>query len=131
MQKRIHQLLQADKLFKVVALFATFSLLFLSLKPPGEDSQPWDILFIRADLVLHFIGYFGLTLLYFFAFYTHTNTLLKAYVYAMLIGVCTEILQLISIFQRHFDFVDLIANLFGGFCAWLISKRFFYYSIDN
>ena len=131
MRKHIHRWLQADKLFKTVAAFATAVVTYLSLKPPSPNAKPWTLFFFRGDLVLHFSCYFGLTFLYFFAFYIHKRSVLKAFLSALLLVGFLETLQLIPFFQRFFDLSDLFANLFGGLCATLIIKGFFYYSVKE
>ena len=128
MLKRIHHWLQAHKFFKTVAIFATFFVIFLSLKPPNSEEQPWNFLFIRGDLVLHFTCYLGLTGLYFSALYTHEKAPFKAFIYALIVGTLLEFTQLIPFLNRYFDFLDLLANLLGALFAWRICNRFFYYS---
>ena len=131
MQKRIHRWLQADRFFKSLAVCATLVVVYVSLKPPSPDADTWVFLSFRGDLVLHFICYFGLTLLYFFTFYTTTNPMSKSLVIAVVLGTFLEILQLIPFFQRYFDWQDLIANSLGGLVSWLIIKGIFNYSIKE
>jgi len=131
MQKRIHRWLQADRFFKSLAIFATLVVVYLSLKPPSPEIDPWIFLWFRGDLVLHFICYFGLTLLYFFALHTLTNPMTKSLAYAIVLGTFLETLQLVPLFQRYFDWQDLTANLLGGVVSWLIIKGVFYYSIKE
>ena len=131
MQKRIHQWLQADRFFKSLSIFATLAVIYLSLKPPSPEIEPWSFLGFRGDLVLHFICYLGLTILYFFALYTLTNPMTKSLVYSILLGIFLETLQLVPLFQRYFDGQDLIANLLGGLVSWLIIQGVFYYSIKE
>lgn len=131
MQKRIHHWLQADRFFKSLSIFATLAVIYLSLKPPSPEIEPWSFLGFRGDLVLHFICYLGLTILYFFALYTLTNPMTKSLVYSILLGIFLETLQLVPLFQRYFDGQDLIANLLGGLVSWLIIQGVFYYSIKE
>ena len=131
MLKHIHHWLQAKKIFKGLAFFATLVIVFLSLKPPSPDSKSWSLLFLRGDLILHFICYFGMTFLYFFAFYTQNNALKKSGLFSLLLGCFLETLQLHPIFQRFFDSFDLLANFLGVLGAWFIIKGFFYYSVKE
>jgi VanZ family protein len=64
-------------ILKFLAGVATLVVVYLSLKPPGPDEQPWNLFFIRGDLVLHFTCYFGLSILYVFAFFKHRATYRK------------------------------------------------------
>ena len=131
MLKHIHRWLQAKKFFKTFALFATLIVVFLSLKPPSPNPQSWTFLYLRGDLLLHFICYFGMTFLYFFASYTQNNSLSKSVLISLTLGFVLELLQLITFFQRFFDPFDLLANSLGVFGAWLIIKGIFYYSLKE
>jgi VanZ family protein len=131
MQNHINRWLQDDHFFKSLAIFATLVVVYLSLKPPSPEIDPWSFLWFRGDLVLHFICYFGLTILYFFALYTFTNPMTKSLAYAIVLGTFLETLQLVPLFQRYFDWQDLTANLLGGLVSWLIIKGVFYYSIKK
>ncbi len=131
MLKHIHRWLQAKNFFKTFALFATLIVVFLSLKPPSPNSQSWTFLYFRGDLFLHFICYFGMTFLYFFAFYTQNNSLSKSALISLTLGFVLELLQLITFFQRFFDPFDLLANSLGVLGAWLIIKGIFYYSLKE
>lgn len=131
MQKLIHHWLQADKFFKTLAFYATLVVVIFSLKPNLLIKQPWSFTFIREDHLLHFICYFGMTSLYFFAFYTKQNALKKSLIYSLALGGILELLQLFPVFQRHFDYTDLLANSLGMVSAWLIIKGFFNYSVKE
>ena len=128
MRKRIHHWLQAKRFFKSLAIFATLGVVYLSLKPPSPDAQPWEFLWFRGDLVLHFSCYFGLTFLYFFAFYTLTHPLMKALFASFFLGSSMEFLQLIPVFQCFFDWQDLLANTLGLVISSVVIKGFFNYS---
>ena len=131
MLNHIHRWLQAKKFFKTFALFATLIVVFLSLKPPSPNPQSWTLLYLRGDLFLHFICYFGMTFLHFFAFYTQNNSLSKSALISLTLGSVMEILQLITFFQRFFDPFDLLANSLGVLGSWFIIKGIFYYSLKE
>ena len=131
MQKLIHRLLQANFFFKGAAFYATLIVILLSLKPNSPDLEPWTLMFIRGDLVQHFICYFGMTVVYLFAFYTKQNALRKSVICSLILGYTLELFQVIPIFQRDFDFTDLIANSLGVLGAWLILRGFFNYSVQE
>ena len=82
--------------------------------------------FIRGDLILHFACYFGLCILYVFAFFKHRATYKKALISSVLVGTVLELLQLIPSFQRYFDYQDLIANFLGAamgiFSIWFLFR---------
>src|SRR6056300_607673 len=126
MQKPIKNWLQKDSYFKILAGVATLVVVYLSLKPPGPDEQPWNLFFIRGDLILHFTCYFGLSILYVFAFFKHRATYKKALISSVLVGTLLELLQLIPSFQRYFDYQDLIANFLGAaigiFTIWFLFR---------
>ena len=129
MHKRIHHWLQADRFFKLIAYSATVAAFYFSLKPPSPKQPPWYLCHLRGDLLLHLIFYFGLTFSYFTALYTHKKSLLKALIYAWLLGVFLEVLQSFSFFQREFDLLDLLANSLGVLGAGVSLKKLFNYSL--
>ena len=131
MQKLIHRLLQANFFFKGAAFYATLIVILLSLKPNSPDLEPWTLMFIRGDLVQHFICYFAMTMVYLFAFYTKQNALRKSVICSLILGYTLELFQVIPIFQRDFGFTDLIANSLGVLGAWLILRGFFNYSVQE
>lgn len=126
MQMPIQRWLQESNYFKILAGVATLVVVYLSLKPPGPDEQPWNLFFIRGDLILHFTCYFGLSILYVFAFFKHRATYKKALISSVLVGTLLELLQLIPSFQRYFDYQDLIANFLGAaigiFSFWFLFR---------
>jgi VanZ family protein len=115
MRKLILRWLQADRFFKSLAGLATLVVLYLSLKPPSPDGESWNFIFIRGDLILHFICYFGLSILYFFAFFQSKNCVKKALILSFSIGFLLEFLQLAPLFHRFFDYQDLTANFLGAY----------------
>ena len=131
MQKLIHRLLQANFFFKGAAFYATLIVILLSLKPNSPDLEPWTLMFIRGDLVQHFICYFAMTMVYLFAFYTKQNALRKSVICSLILGYTLDLFQVIPIFQRDFGFTDLIANSLGVLGAWLILRGFFNYSVQE
>lgn len=122
MRKRILRWLQADRFFKSIAGLATLVVIYLSLKPPSPDSESWNFVFIRGDLVLHFICYFGLSILYYFAFFQYKNLVKNTLILSISVGFLLELLQLIPLFQRFFDYQDLMANFLGA-CGGVFAIR--------
>ena len=125
MRQLIHRWLQADLFFKIVAILATLEVIYLSLKPLGPVTEYWIFLYFRQDIVLHFVCYFSLTAIYFAAFFTHRQVLKKAFLISLFVGFILECFQLITYFERTFDYADLIANLMGASLGILIIRFFF------
>ena len=125
MQRIILSWLQADKFFKVLALFATFIVVYVSLKPPGQESNYWTFLFFRQDIVLHFGCYFLLTVVYFTALFKHNSAIKTSFSFSFFIGCLMELLQLIPFFERTFDLADIAANFTGSFCGILLIQILF------
>ena len=125
MQRIILSWLQADKFFKVLALFATFIVVYLSLMPPGQESNSWTFLFFKQDIVLHFSCYFLLTVVYFAALFKHNSAIKTSFSFSFFIGCLMELLQLISFFERTFDLADIAANFTGSFCGILLIQILF------
>ena len=125
MQQIILSWLQADKFFKVLALFATFIVVYLSLMPPGQESNSWTFLFFKQDIVLHFSCYFLLTVVYFTALIKHNSAIKTSFSFSFFIGCLMELLQLIPFFERTFDLADIAANFTGSFCGILLIQILF------
>ncbi len=131
MRKHILRWLQAERFFKSLAGLATLVVIYLSLRPPSADSQSWNFFFIRGDLILHFVCYFGLSILYFFAFFHSKSRVKKALIVSFSIGFLLEILQLIPLFHRFFDYQDLVANLLGVFGGIFSIRLLFFDSVKE
>ena len=125
MQRIIQGWLQADRFFKVLALFATFIVVYLSLKPPGQESNYWTFLFFRQDIVLHFGCYFSLTIIYFTALFKYKSVIKTSFLLSFFIGCLIELLQLIPFFERTFDIADIAANFIGSLCGIVLIQRLF------
>ena len=124
MQKHIKLWLLNDRLFKFLSVLATLIVIYFSLKSPNPNSKNWYFLIIRGDLLLHFICYFGLSSIYFYAFLKIEKGKLYAFSLSILLGALLEILQIIPFFKRFFDFQDLIANIIGAVVGVFLNKLF-------
>ena len=131
MRKLINQLLLEDKLLKTTAVITTLIVVYLSLKPPESDSESWSIFFIRVDLFLHFVCYFGLSILYYLSLLNHEKVVIKTLILSVFIGFILEILQLVPIFHRFFDVQDLIANFFGAIAGIFLIRFLFSHSFKD
>ena len=124
MQKRIRLFLLNERLFKFLSVLATLIVIYFSLKSPNPNSKNWYFLIIRGDLLLHFICYFGLSSIYFYAFLNIQNGRLHSPLLSVFVGLLLEILQIIPFFRRFFDFQDLIANFIGAIGGIFLNKLF-------
>jgi glycopeptide antibiotics resistance protein len=131
MRQHILRWLQADFFFKAVALLATTVLSYFMLIPPGKEVNSWIDILPGKDLFAHLMCYFLLTLIYFAAFFTHTSVLKKSLLLSLLVGFVLECLQLIHLFERSFDYKDLIANIAGSFIGILTIRFFFSDSVKE
>ena len=131
MQQIILSWLQADKFFKVLALFATFIVVYLSLKRPCQESSSWTFLFFRQDIVLHFSCYFLLTVVYFAALFKHNSAIKISFSFSFFIGCFMELLQLIPFFERTFDLADIVANFIGSLCGIILIQILFVDSLKE
>jgi len=123
--------LQADRFFKILALFTTFIVFYLSLKPTGQESNPWTFLFFRKDIVLHFSCYFSLTVIYFTALFKYKSAIKTSFLLSFFIGCLMELLQLIPFFERTFDVADIAANFIGSLCGIIMIQRLFVDSLKE
>ena len=124
MQKHIRLLLLNDRLFKFLSVLATLIVIYFSLKLPNPNSKNWYFLIIRGDFLLHFICYFGLSSIYFYALLNDKNGRLYAHLLSIFVGILLEILQIMPFFKRFFDFQDLISNIIGAIGGVIFNKIF-------
>ena len=124
MQKLIRILLLNDRFFKFLSVLATLIVIYFSLKSPNPNSKNWYFLIIRGDLLLHFICYFGLSSIYFYAFLNIQKSRLYALLLSIIVGILLEILHIITFFRRFFDFQDLIVNIIGAIGGVFFNKLF-------
>jgi len=131
MRKIISRLLKEDKFFKYFAWVATILVIYLSIKPPSPDSKSWNFLFFRGDLILHFVCYFGLSIIYFLSFNKLQRAAIKSLILSSSLGIILELVQLIPFFQRFFDINDIIANFIGAATGILFIRFLFLYSAQE
>jgi VanZ family protein len=80
------------------------------------------------DKVLHFLGFFVLTILLLITFsrYKLKNKYLKSFIIALGIGILIEIIQL-NIPGREFSLLDILADalgiIIGSVLTWSFSRR--------
>lgn len=119
--------LLASKLFFVIALLYSCSLLFVSLIRIKDQSLP--IHFNGADKVFHLFAYFGLVLLWKFYFLSrdkHSGRWqnLLICLLAIVFGIIVEVVQYSLTTYRSFEYFDILANLSGVILAFVILVLF-------
>ena len=110
-----------DYLLLIVAIAMTIGISYYSLKPPSLEKG----YFPSIDKIQHFFSYFFLCIVYFFTlrnYFKLKSPYKKAVIFAIALGTLLEFLQLIPIFNRYFDIIDLVANILGAIIAILIIK---------
>lgn len=107
-------------------LWAAFILTLCLL--PGRDLP--SVTIWEFDKVIHFTFYVILAGLMFWGWRKqdsfsalHTNTFLKILVITFTYGFAVEILQEVLTTDRHFDWLDALANSTGAIAACLISVK--------
>ncbi len=97
----------------------------LSLIPPGALPLTGSDLFPHADKVVHFGMYSILAFLFFYTWPVKFSGKYRQFIPLLLVfvwGSSMEILQLIGGYGRSFSYLDIAANTFGFFPAWLAWK---------
>lgn len=110
------------------AFYAYVVLLFIATLipsdsiPSGSDSWFSIFKFNHSDKIVHFIMFFGLTLLLYFAY----NSFKKiGYItIPVTMGIVIEILQHLMGSGRTFDIWDIAANTMGTLTAFLLLHKF-------
>jgi len=98
----------------------------MSLKPQDSSSELWSFFYLPGDKILHVICYFFLTVIYYFSFHNSKNQIFFSSLTAFSLGICLEFLQSLKIFQRQFDFFDILSNTIGISLAILIIHKKYY-----
>ena len=109
-----------------ITVYYTLFLIILSLIPVPDLGFP-KFQLLEIDKLAHFIMYFSLTILWFFAAKNFYNSNFKLLLFAIFFGFVLEIFQHILPFGRYFDLGDLVANslgvIFGIFILYCIKKK--------
>ncbi len=104
-------------------ILLTFLILFLSLHS-FESLRPGVFHFRNADKVIHFLMYFGITLVFLFEHYIETLKMNKKdyvlNIYPLILGGIIEIIQNIFTNSRSGEWYDFIANISGIIIANII-----------
>jgi VanZ family protein len=84
-----------------------------------------DIGISFGDKIFHFLAYYILTLVWFYALFTKFNfkknkAILYAAIFSMIFGIVIELLQGSITTSRHSDVYDAIANTLGVVIAVLV-----------
>lgn len=123
MLQRIKKLLERSALF--IAILATLTIAFLSLSHIPKIS--FGIKIKSGDKYLHFMAYFFLSLIWYFAFQKKLkNSRFKLLLISVLViyGIVLEVLQGGLTNYRTADVYDALANTLGILLASLIVDKF-------
>jgi len=112
--------------YKYIAIIATLFVIYMSLKPPDSSSELWSFFYLPGDKILHVLCYFFLTVIYYFSFYNYKKQIIYSSLMAFFLGFSLEFLQILKIFQRQFDFFDILSNTIGISLAILIILKKYY-----
>tara|TARA_B110000003_G_C16556350_1_gene498618 strand:- start:121 stop:471 length:351 start_codon:yes stop_codon:yes gene_type:complete len=112
--------------YKYIAIIATLFVIYMSLKPPDSSSDFSSFFYLPGDKILHVICYFFLTLIYYFSFYNFKKKIYFSSLISFILGFGLELLQIFKIFQRQFDFFDILSNTIGISLAILIIHKKYY-----
>ena len=112
--------------YKYIAVSATLFVIYMSLKPPDASSQISSFFYLPGDKTLHVFCYFTLTIIYFFSFYNSKKKVFLSSFFSFLLGFILELLQILKIFKREFDYFDILSNTLGIFIAILILYKKYY-----
>ncbi|MDR6300173.1 VanZ family protein [Mesonia maritima] len=112
------------KVSLILALLYTVSLLVVSLIHTEDLPKPN---FNNADKVFHCIAYFGLTLCWYFQYFSRKNTkvlhrksLLIICLLTTAFGIFIEVLQGVFTTYRSIDAFDVLANTTGIIIAFFL-----------
>jgi len=112
--------------YKYIAIAATLFVIYMSLKPPDSSSELWSFFYLPGDKFLHVICYFFLTIIYYLSLYKSKKQIFFSILISFLLGFILELLQILKIFQRQFDFLDILSNSIGIILAFLIIQKKYY-----
>lgn len=110
--------------YSIAAVYA-IALGFFSLIPgdKAESLSPWD--FVGADKLVHFIAY---GLLSFLVMYAVKENLGKknwriVLISCIIYGIVLECMQYVFFTGRHFEFLDIMANIIGCILGILVFNK--------
>jgi len=107
----------------------SFIVIVLSLLPKSALQEDKVHLFKGADKIVHFLMYFILMNIWYYAAKKISKTKQRRFiiigvVYGVFLGIILEILQKYLDMGRSFDTFDIVANITGLFFVFLINKNF-------
>lgn len=111
------------------AIIWALIILYLSSSPNIQlPPSFWD--FLAVDKLGHLVFYGILAFLIAFAFFKSADVikkklLLKSLILSSFYGICLEIMQYSFFPNRHFEILDIIANISGSLIGILIFKYIF------
>lgn len=111
------------KLNKIVAWGWALMIVVLSLMP-GATVQKWiwsDL--FSFDKLAHFLLYAGLILLIGNAYFAGKSNVTSVVIAGSVLGILLEVLQNQMYLGRHFEFLDIIANISGLIAGALLHRQ--------
>lgn len=85
--------------------------------------------FSFADKIAHGLVYFGFAIVWFFSFskgitnkFFQKNAIIASAIFAIIYGICVEIMQETLVSNRQGDWQDVVANIIGTILAILLIK---------
>lgn len=121
-----------QKIFRYIpvgmfSVLATVLVVYLLLSPPSQLSMGWLswLHFKNSDKVTHFLLFLFLGFAYLFDYtkfksprHTTVNKELAFTSFAAMVGLLTEVAQLVMGLGRNFDVYDIVADVVGAFAAF-------------
>lgn len=114
----------------IIALLWTLFVAISCLVSSSTISNVGSVDIPYFDKFVHFCFYTGFTLLWTWSFRIHKtdkNYVYKAsllFLFAVVFGLCIELLQKYTTTSRSFEWLDVVANSSGAFFGLLISALF-------
>ena len=118
----------------VFSVIATVIVGYMLLAPISDVGESWWLSWLKfkhSDKLVHFLLFFFLILAYLYDYtkyknphHTRINAELALTVFASMIGLLTEVSQLVMGLGREFNSLDIIADVLGAFAALGVMRWF-------
>ena len=117
--------------YYIPALIWGIIIIFLSLMPSSSlnSKSMFDLDIPNVDKIVHLIFYFGMSFAILWGIYRNGYYRRKYFfitiIACSLMGIVIEVLQQMEIINRHFDMLDIIANIIGTLLGSVLFLKFF------
>lgn len=111
---------------RIAAVIWTILVIVLSLMPKAALDEAGLIQLMHLDKLGHFTFYFGFVYLWSKAFNdsrNFRNKQLWIVLISIFLGITIEYLQMQTNFGRHFEYLDIIANIMGSMVALITYNK--------